>query len=111
MAYVPIAAVTTLVYGVLSIVGGMMGYQKAGSKVSLISGLVSGLLLLVGAYLLFGGILTGLILSGLVSLLLVIVFVIRLIKTKKFMPAGLMVAFGIGNLICLWVTTPFKIVV
>lgn len=88
-----------------------MGYQKARSQVSLISGLISGLLLLIGAYLLFGGVLAGLFLSGVVSLLLVIVFVIRLVKTKKFMPAGLMVAFGIMNLICLWVTTPFKIVV
>lgn len=110
MVNVPIAAITTLAYGLLSIVGGVMGYQKAGSQVSLISGLISGLLLLIGGYLLFGGALSGLMLSGVVSLLLVIVFVIRLIKTKKFMPAGLMVAFGVMNLICLWVTTPFKIV-
>ena len=107
---IPIAAITTLAYGVLSIVGGVMGYKKAGSQVSLISGTISGLLLLIGAYLLFGGVLSGLILSGVVSLLLVIVFVMRLMKTKKFMPAGLMVAFGVMNLICLWVTTPFKVV-
>ncbi|MFK8181770.1 MAG: TMEM14 family protein [Phormidesmis sp.] len=111
MANIPVAAITTLIYGLLSIGGGAMGYQKARSQVSLISGLISGLLLLIGAYLLFGGVLAGLFLSGVVSLLLVIVFVIRLVKTKKFMPAGLMVAFGIMNLICLWVTTPFKIVV
>ena len=110
MAYIPIAALTTLAYGLLSIVGGVMGYQKAGSQVSLISGVISGLLLLIGGYLLLGGALSGLILSGVVSLLLVIVFVIRLIKTKKFMPAGLMVAFGVMNLICLWVTTPFQVV-
>ena len=108
MADIPIAAITTLFYGLFSIVGGVTGYQKAGSQVSLISGIISGLLLLVGAYLLFGGILSGLFLSGAVSLLLVIVFVIRLVKTRKFMPAGLMVALGVANLVCLWVTTPFN---
>ena len=108
MTNLPIAAITTLIYGLLSIIGGVTGYQKAGSQVSLISGLISGMLLLVAAYFLFGGHLPGPILSGIVSLLLVIVFVIRLIKTKKFMPAGLMVAFGVLNLICLWTTVPFK---
>lgn len=110
MIHLPIAALTTLTYGFFSIAGGVLGYQKAGSQMSLISGSISGLLLLVGAYLLLGGVLAGLILSGVVSLLLVMVFIIRLIKTQKFMPAGLMVAFGIMNLICLWVTTPFKLV-
>lgn len=108
MLGIPFAAITTLVYGVFSIIGGITGYQKAGSQVSLVSGIVSGLLLLIGAFLLFNGVFTGLILSGAVSLLLVVVFIIRLVKTQKFMPAGLMVALGIANLICLWVTTPFN---
>ncbi len=102
----PIAAITTLVYGILSIVGGMIGYKQAGSKVSLISGVISGLLLLVGAYLLFGGVYPGPTLSGVVSLLLVVVFVVRLIKTKKFMPAGLMVICGVANLLTIWFTLP-----
>ena len=105
---IPIAAITTLIYGLLSIVGGILGYQKAGSQVSLLSGLISGLLLLIGAFFLLNGVLSGLLLSGLVSLLLVIVFIVRLVKTRKFMPAGLMVALGLINLICLWVTTPFN---
>lgn len=83
-----------------------MGYKQAGSQVSLISGLISGLLLLIGAYLLFGGSPAGPTLSGIVSLLLVIVFVVRLLKTKKFMPAGLMIIFGLVNLATLWLTLP-----
>jgi len=102
----PIAAITTLIYGILSIVGGMIGYKQAGSKVSLISGVISGLLLLIGAYLLFGGVYPGPTLSGAVSLLLVVVFVVRLIKTKKFMPAGLMVICGVANLLTIWFTLP-----
>lgn len=105
---IPIAAITTLIYGLFSIIGGITGYQKAGSQMSLISGLISGLLLLIGAFFLFNGVLLGLALSGLVSLLLVIVFIVRLVKTKAFMPAGLMVILGVTNLVCLWVTTPFN---
>lgn len=102
----PLAAITTLIYGILSIAGGAIGYRQAGSQVSLISGLISGLLLLIGAYLLFGGAAGGPMLSGLVSLLLVIVFVVRLVKTQKFMPAGLMIIFGVINLLTLWFTVP-----
>ncbi len=108
MTGIPLAALTTLVYGILSIAGGAMGYKQAGSQVSLISGLISGLLLLIGAYLLFGGVASGPIISAIVSLLLVIVFVARLIKTKKFMPAGLMIIFGAVNLAVLWLTIPMN---
>ncbi|MEL6158157.1 MAG: TMEM14 family protein [Cyanobacteria bacterium J06623_5] len=103
---IPFAPLVTLLYGVLAIAGGAIGYKQAGSQVSLISGFISGLLLLIGAYLMFGGIRLGPILSASVSLLLIIVFIIRLVKTKKFMPAGLMVACGIINLIALWATLP-----
>ncbi|MGB3293779.1 MAG: TMEM14 family protein [Phormidesmis sp.] len=103
-----IAASVTLLYGILSIVGGAIGYKQAGSQVSLISGFVSGLLLLVGAYLLFGGAASGPALSAIVTLLLVVVFAIRLAKTRKFMPAGLMIIVGIINLATLWLTLPIN---
>lgn len=106
MNNLPIAAFVTLLYGILSIVGGAIGYRQAGSQVSLISGFVSGLLLLIGAYLLFGGAPIGPVLAAVVSLLLVIVFAIRLAKTRKFMPAGLMILVGVINLATLWLTVP-----
>jgi uncharacterized membrane protein (UPF0136 family) len=108
MTDIPLAALTTLTYGILSIAGGAMGYKQAGSQVSLISGFISGLLLLIGAYLLFGGTPSGPIISGLVSLLLLVVFGVRLVKTKKFMPAGLMIIFGLINLAALWLTPSFN---
>ncbi|MEL6779061.1 MAG: TMEM14 family protein [Cyanobacteria bacterium J06597_16] len=100
-----IPAITTLLFGILTIAGGVMGYKQAGSQVSLLSGFISGLLLIIGAYLLFGGSIIGPVLSGLVSLLLVIVFAVRLSKTRKFMPAGLMIIVGIANLAVLWSLT------
>lgn len=97
-----LAPVTTLIYGILTIVGGVIGYKQAGSQMSLISGLVSGFLLLIAAYLLFGAAPAGPLLSAIVTLVLVIVFCVRLAKTRKFMPAGLMIIVGIVNLIALW---------
>lgn len=102
MIYTPPAFFITLIYGVLAIAGGAIGYKQAGSQMSLLSGIISGFLLLIGAYLLFGGNPIGLALSAIVSLVLVVVFAIRLAKTRKFMPAGLMIILGVVNLIALW---------
>jgi uncharacterized membrane protein (UPF0136 family) len=58
-------------YGVISLVGGLIGYFKAGSRASLIAGGLSGLLLLAGALLAINRPLLGLTLASLVSLALV----------------------------------------
>ena len=94
--------VATSLYGILSIVGGIIGYKSAGSKVSLISGTISGLLLLVAAYLQLQGQSWGLTISLIITSILVIVFAVRLAKTRKFMPAGLMVVLGLAALIAMF---------
>ncbi|MEM8611493.1 MAG: TMEM14 family protein [Cyanobacteria bacterium P01_H01_bin.105] len=91
--------IIALIYGILAAVGGIVGYLKVKSKPSLISGLISGLLLIVGALRAAQGIASGLWVVKIVTLVLIIVFIIRLIRTKKFMPAGLMVIGGIATLI------------
>lgn len=91
--------IIALIYGILAMVGGIVGYLKARSKPSLISGIVSGLLLIIGALRAAQGITSGLWVVKIVTLVLVIVFIIRLVKTKKFMPAGLMVIGGVATLI------------
>ncbi|MEA5462715.1 TMEM14 family protein [Leptothoe sp. PORK10 BA2] len=94
-----LALIIALIYGILAMVGGVVGYLKARSLPSLISGIVSGLLLLIGALRAAQGIASGLWVVKIVTLVLVVVFIIRLVKTKKFMPAGLMVIGGIATLI------------
>ncbi|MGF1486116.1 MAG: TMEM14 family protein [Prochloraceae cyanobacterium] len=84
----------TVAYGIIVLVGGAIGYSRAGSKKSLIAGAIAGLLLLSAAIaqsLNFG---FGLILAKIVTLLLLVVFTIRLIKTRKFMPAGVSVVIS-----------------
>ncbi|NJN22064.1 MAG: hypothetical protein HC812_13880 [Leptolyngbya sp. RL_3_1] len=96
-----VAAIAALLYGVLALAGGWMGYQQAGSKVSLISGTLTGILLLLASLGLWQGQGWGLWLGIAVTVLLLITFVVRLIKTRKVMPAGLMVTAGIVTLIVL----------
>ncbi|OCR02290.1 hypothetical protein BCD67_20020 [Oscillatoriales cyanobacterium USR001] len=87
---------TAFAYGILTFVGGLIGYAKAQSKASLISGSVSGLLLILSGILQFQGQQSaGLILGVVVATVLVIVFISRLIKTRKMMPAALMIGGGI----------------
>lgn len=75
------------VYIVLLLVGGLMGYLKAGSKVSLITATVFAAAL---ALCVWGPIPSGLWVAQVLQIMLVIVFAVRWAKTKKFMPAGLM---------------------
>lgn len=100
---VNIAVIATLAYGVLAGLGGIWGYIKSQSKPSLISGCISGILLVVAAAIQIQGNDLGLLLSKIVTLLLVVVFVIRLIKTSKFVPSGLMLIAGIATLSCLFI--------
>ena len=93
--------VAAIAYGILAVIGGIIGYIQARSKVSLISGCLSGLLLLIAAGLQLQGYTWGLPLAAIVTTLLVIVFAGRLAKTRKFMPAGLMIILGLVTLIIL----------
>ena len=83
-----------LSYGTLAIIGGILGYIKSRSKISLISGSLSGVFLTIGALAIWHGQLWGSILAAGITALLVIVFILRWWKTRKIMPAGLMVILG-----------------
>jgi uncharacterized membrane protein (UPF0136 family) len=77
------------IYIVLLLVGGLIGFFKAKSKVSLITSAVfAALLILTTMHSMFqpGFALT---LANLTLLVLLLVFTVRLAKTKKFMPSGL----------------------
>lgn len=86
------------IYIVLLMAGGLIGFLKAKSKVSLMTAAVAAALLVVTAIpgLLGRGVARGLadaIMAG-----LLIVFAMRLAKTKRFMPSGLMLALTVAAL-------------
>ena len=74
------------IYVVLLVVGGLIGYLKARSQASLISSVVfAALLALCAAHVVFKDEMAYVFLG-----LLLVVFGIRLAKTKKFMPSGML---------------------
>ena len=97
-----VAIGATIAYGLLTGAGGIWGYIKSKSKPSLILGCLSSILLLVASGMQIQGNIAGLIISKIVVLLLIAVFTLRLIKTGKFMPSGIMSIAGIATLICLF---------
>ncbi len=82
------------IYIGLLVIGGIIGYLKAKSQVSLITSLVfAGLLALCAVRLFVPG-----VEYALLGLLLV-VFCIRFVKTKKFMPSGMLMSLTIVTLV------------
>jgi uncharacterized membrane protein (UPF0136 family) len=93
------AKIYFIVFGLLTIVGGVIGYTKAGSTISLIAGSICGILLLLAAYLLPGNLVVGLALAAVVSIALAGKFLPTFIKTGQVMPAGLMSVLSVIGLI------------
>lgn len=91
----------TLVYTVLVLVGGIMGYLKAHSRISLITGMVFGLLLLISSTALFKGMKIGAYGALLFSLILLCFFSWRFIQTVKFFPSGMMALISLSVLVLL----------
>src|SRR5260221_369461 len=75
--------------------GGLMGYLKAGSKISLIMSVAFAIALALFA----GRWLPWPIGADVLLALLGVVFVMRYAKTKKFMPAGLMILVTVLTLV------------
>ncbi|WP_155539084.1 TMEM14 family protein [Tolypothrix sp. PCC 7601] len=91
--------VAAFVYGILALIGGIIGYVQASSKISLLSGSVSGLLLILAAFLQLQGQIWSLFVAAFITAALVVFFSLRLAKTRKFMPSGLMIILGVLALI------------
>jgi len=83
------------IYIVLLLVGGLIGFLKAGSKVSLITSAVSAALLILTAIPGLFGPGLGRALADIIMAALLVVFAIRLGKTRKFMPSGLMLVITV----------------
>jgi uncharacterized membrane protein (UPF0136 family) len=86
-----VGQVTLAIYALLLAVGGLIGYLKAGSKPSLIAGSVSALAALAALGLSIGNNRLGVPLGLLLSISLFVLFGYRYaVKTRKFMPSGLL---------------------
>ena len=91
--------IVLVIYGLLMLVGGYMGWAKAGSKPSLIAGVGSALLIFLGTYLLGANAKMGQILVTTVSAMLSIVFLMRFFKTQALMPSGMLLLMSVVVLI------------
>ena len=93
------AKIYFIVFGLLTIMGGVMGYLKAGSMASIIAGTISGALLLLAAFLLPSNAVAGLALAGIISIALAGRFVPAFLSTGNFMPAGMMSVLSVIGII------------
>jgi len=96
------AKIYFIVFGVLTIVGGIIGYVKAGSVASIIAGSITGVLLLVAVFVLPEHRMVGLATALVVSLLLAAQFIPKFLRTGRVMPAGIMsVLSAIGVIVAI----------
>jgi len=86
------------IYIVLLLVGGLVGFLKAKSKVSLITSAVFAALLVLTTLRSVFQPAFARDLANVVMVILLVVFAIRLAKTRKLMPSGLMLLVTIAAL-------------
>lgn len=101
VSMVSVAEYTMLVTGILVAVGGIIGFIKARSMPSLLSGVISGVLLVAcffaaSQYDPKVGLGAGIVLLAMLEA----VFAIRFAKTKKMMPSGMLIGIcGLSQVI------------
>ena len=98
-AMVPAIKIYYIVFAVLTVVGGFIGYVKAKSVVSLIAGLVSGALLVTASLLLPNRPEIAYTMAIIVSVLLAGKFVPDFIHKKAVVPGGLMALLSLVSIV------------
>ena len=93
------ASTIVLIYAVLVIIGGVFGFVKAASRPSLIGGVAGGLALLIAAWGLGHHQSWGLPVALALTLALLVFFVLRYVRTRAFMPGGLMTVLSLLALV------------
>ena len=93
------AKIYFIIFGLLTIIGGIIGYVKAGSVASIIAGVITGVLLLVAAFLLPEHRVAGLAIALIISFLLAAQFVPKFFRTGRVMPAGMMSVLSVIGII------------
>lgn len=91
-----------LIYAVLIAAGGIMGYTKAGSMASLISGVVAGIVLAGSAWAMMkGSYQTGWWVALIATILLLARFGMAATKEFKMMPGGMVIIMSLIVLVVL----------
>lgn len=96
---VPLTKVYYLVFALLTILGGIMGYVKAKSVISIVSGTISGVILIVASLMLPEHPISSGVIGLCVSVLLAGKFVPDFVHKKAFVPAGLMAILSVASII------------
>ena len=86
------------IYIILLLVGGLIGFLKAGSKVSLITSAIFAALLIIAGIPSLLQLGARQLVVDVVMAVLLVDFAVRLAKTRKFMPSGLMLVLTIAAL-------------
>lgn len=99
LVVVAVTKVYYLVFALFTIVGGIMGYVKAKSIASIVSGSISGVILIVASLLLPERPILAGVIALCVSVLLAGKFVPDFIHKKAFVPGGLMALLSLGSVV------------
>ncbi len=91
--------IVILLYGLVVLGGGIIGYTRAGSMASLIAGSAFGLGLLASGLGVLRGKNMGFIIAPTLTVLLTAYFSYRFVQSGEFMPSGLMGVLGLVALI------------
>lgn len=94
-------AIITFVYSALLLLGGLIGYLKAGSIVSLAMSSTFAVLLILCAFAMLRGLVTGYFGSAALSLILTLFFSVRFLMSYRFMPAGFMFIISLATFLAL----------
>lgn len=87
----PLAMIALWIYVTLLVAGGLVGFVKAGSKISLVTSAAFAVLLALCAT----GLIHPLYITEIILGVLAGVFCVRYLKTSKFMPSGLLLLFTV----------------
>lgn len=94
-----VSTIISNIFGLLLIAGGIMGYVKAKSMMSLLTGILSGIMVFVACNLGKTKPREGYLFIGAISLVLAIFFALRYSTTHVFIPSGLMLILSTSTLV------------
>lgn len=97
---------STVIYALIILIGGVIGFVKAGSIPSLAMGVVFASLLILTALQVHKKMIIGVYLSAILTGFLALFFCYRFFSSYKFMPAGLILLLSLINLAVIFWNRP-----